>query len=72
MELTWMSVSRGMKNGFYKKIGKTGNNGIMQTKFITEEQMKCFLSFLRPRMQKGKWRLPGKQEKGKVTGHKET
>lgn len=55
MELTWMSVSRGMKNGFYKKIGKTGNNGIMQTKFITEEQMKCFLSFLRPRMQKGKW-----------------
>lgn len=44
-----------MKNVFDKKIGKTGNNGIMQTKFITEEQMKYFLSFLLPRMQKGKW-----------------
>lgn len=54
MKLTWVSVSRGMKNVFDQKIGKTGNNGIMQTKFITEERMKCFLSFLLPRMQKGK------------------
>lgn len=44
-----------MKNVFYRKIGETGNNGIMQTKFITEKQMKYFLSFLLPRMQKEKW-----------------